>query len=436
MSALAKLYKSLGNEISGSDGEYSAVLSELNDLGINAYVGSDITIATQADIVVYSSAILKDDVELIACIKRGISCFERHIFLGKTARNFENVIAVSGTHGKTTTTGLIGAIFKNAELSATSHVGGKVKDLGGNFYGKGDKYFITEACEYKRSFLSLEPDVAVVLNIEPDHPDCYSDLPELIAAFAEFVGKVRKGGLVVVNSAIEYSYLHICEDVHIKTIGFDNTSDYYAGNIIHHNGRCEFDAYSGENFYAHIKLALYGRHNILNALASIAVAEFYKIDIKYVVKTLEEFKGIERRFEFLGELNGAKVYSDYAHHPSEIEATLSTAKQTQHRNLRVFFQPHTYSRTAKYFEAFSRAFKLADEISFIKTYAARETPDSGKTAFDLFYYVNANVQDARYFDALIDVAAYIVSTAMPDDMIMLLGAGDIEKVAQMLPYIK
>lgn len=436
MSALAKLYKSLGNEVSGSDGEYSAVLSELNDLGINAYVGSDTTIATMADVVIYSSAIPKGDVELSVCLNKGIPCYERHTFLGKTAHNFQNTIAVSGTHGKTTTTGIIGAIFKNANLSATCHVGGKVKDLGGNFYGGGNKYFITEACEYKRSFLSLEPDVAVVLNVEPDHPDCYSDLPELIAAFAEFVGKVRKGGLVVVNSAIEYSYLHICEDVHIKTIGYDNTSDYYAENICNHLGRCEFDAYSGGNFYAHINLALYGRHNILNALSAIAVADFYNVDKNVVAKTLEEFGGIERRFDFLGEVNGAKIYSDYAHHPSEIEATLATAKQTNPRNLKVFFQPHTYSRTAKYFEAFSRAFRFADEISFVKTYAARETPDNGKTAFDLFYYVNANIQDARYFDALIDVATYIVSTAMPDDMILLMGAGDIEKVAQMLPYTK
>ncbi|MEG1985955.1 MAG: UDP-N-acetylmuramate--L-alanine ligase [Clostridia bacterium] len=432
MSGLAKWCNANDMTVSGSDVHHSETLIELQELGINAYAGSNVSIAGLADIVVYSSAISEGDAELCFCRAKKIVCFERHRFLGIVASLYNEVIAVSGTHGKTTVTGLLSTIFKRAEKSFTAHIGGDVKDLNGNFYMSGEEYFITEACEYKHSFLSLQPNTIIILNVESDHPDCYNALSDLEDTFTKFVSNMQNDGLIVINRDVDYRNLHICTNTHMLTYGFDAEADCYATNILEYLGKCEYDVILNKEHFCHIKSNMFGRHNILNALAAILTANYYGVSKQNIIETIETFKGIKRRFEFVGEVNGARIVIDYAHHPSEIVATLDAAKKMQYRNLRVYFQPHTYSRTKKYFDEFANAFENVDELSIVSTYPARETPDMGATAFELFYYINTCVQDAKYFDTLMAVATNILKTAMPDDLILILGAGDIAEVAKLV----
>lgn len=432
MSALAKWCLSEGCSVTGSDRVYSEMLGTLSELGAKVYVGSDSAVSTSADLVVYTSAVGSDDEELKAAVCAGVPTYERHRFLGMMQHKCDKVIAVSGTHGKTTSTSLIAAIFKNAGEKFTAHIGGEAADLGGNFYKSGYDFLVTEACEYRSNFLSLYPDTAVILNIESDHPDCFKTIGELYDSFAKFVRNAQNNGFIVINDRLEYTNLHIFTNVHIITFGLSSTSYCRATNIFEHDGLCTYDILLNQKYYMTVTPKLYGRHNIFNALAAVTVANLYGIDKDIVKNTLENFKGVKRRFESSGEVNGAAVICDYAHHPSEIKAAIAAARAVTGGDLRVYFQPHTYSRTDKYFEQFEGCFSGADELCFLPTYAAREKPDDGRSAFDLFFSINENVREAFYFDSFTGAAVNILKKARKGDTILILGAGDIDKLAKLL----
>lgn len=440
LSALAKLAISFGAEVSGSDQKEGEKLNELRLLGAKVWTGSHPELI-DADIAVFTSAIAPDDPELVFVKKNVEKVFERHEFLGQISRGYKKVIAVSGTHGKTTTTAMLTEIFKAADMSFTAHIGGDIVGSS-NLVGSGTDYFITEACEYKRSFLSLMPDIAVILNVESDHPDCFTSDADLCAAFSEFAKNVKENGSVVVKQGYE----DICKDAHTVSFAFKNSCvgdcAYEAVKIQEHNMlENSFSVYEHGEKLCDISLSLFGAHNILNAIASCAAARLCGIDIQTIKRALENFSGVKRRFEQTGTINGASVIFDYAHHPSEIRAAISVARKMFPR-LAVIFQPHTYSRTKSLLPAFMTCFSEADALSILPTYPAREKESEGYSAERLFTELLCKHQKtaltSRYnkFGNLLEAACYIQKSSLDFDCFLLLGAGDIIDIDKMLPYDK
>lgn len=431
MSALARWAAQEGATVTGSDNSYSKNVLSLVEDGFDVRAGVDASRVDDVDIVVYTSAIPEDNPELLRAKELNKTIIERHDFLGLLSEKFDKVIAVSGTHGKTTVTALISSILKSAGRNFTAHVGGFSNDLGGNFYGGGREILVTEACEYKRHFLSLHPDILVILNVEYDHPDCFDTVKDTMSLFAEFAQNVPNNGLIIKNQNVKYSDLHICKKVHIDNFGGDGAK-WQAKNIKCNVGICEYDVMKNREFFMRVRPSLLGYHNVKNALAAIAVADNLNID-KVAIKTaLENFKGVRRRLEKTGEVNGADVYVDYAHHPSEITSTIAAVRPLKKNKLIVLFQPHTFSRTEKYFLDFAKSFRGADEIWFVPTYAAREKESDGKTSFELFRYVDENVHPAEYFKDFVTAAAKIRETARKGDVVLIVGAGDVEIVSDLL----
>lgn len=321
--------------------------------------------------------------------------------------------------------------MKNAGKKFTAHIGGFSNDLGGNFVRTGDEILVTEACEYKGHFLSLHPDILAILNVECDHPDCINTLSDALSLFAEFVRNVPNNGLIIKNSNVKYCDLHICKNVHIENFGGADAK-WQAENIYSHGGICEYDILRNREYYMRVRPALLGRHNVKNVLAAVAVCDALSIDKNVMKEALENFKGVKRRLEKTGEVNGADVYVDYAHHPSEVTASISAIKPVAKNRLFVIFQPHTFSRTAKYFQEFALSFNAADEVWFVPTYPAREKESDGKTSFDLFRYVDENVRPAEYVKDFVTAAKKIKETARAGDVIMIMGAGDVDIIADLL----
>lgn len=431
MSALIRWAKTTGAEVSGSDGAYSKNVQSLLDDGFDVYVGTDERRINNADIVVFTSAVPNDNPELLRAKLLKKTIYERHDFLGILSKDFKTVVAVSGTHGKTTVTSLISSVLKRAGKKFTAHVGGFSNDLGGNFYFFGNDILVSEACEYQKHFLSLTPDILVILNVECDHPDCIKDLSSALSIFAEFAGNVPNNGLIIKNSNIKYSNLHICKNVHIENFGGENAK-WQARTISEKAGICEYEILKNREYYMRVSPALLGRHNKENVLATIAVLDALFVDKETIKEGLENFLGVRRRLEKTGEVNGAEVYLDYAHHPSEITATISAVKPLVKNRLFIIFQPHTFSRTEKYFADFVRAFSGADEVWLVPTYSAREKEGDGKSSFDLFRALDKNGSPAEYIKDFVTVAKKIKESARAGDVVLIMGAGDVDVIPDML----
>lgn len=433
VSALIKLSLKLGAKVTGSDAVGGSYLDCLNSLGAKIYVGSRPEAVKSADLVVYSLAIPETDPEMMTARELDIPMLNRAQYLGNLSTLYDKIIAVSGTHGKTTTTALISAVCKNALLHCSAHIGGEVKDLGGNYYFNGFDYFITEACEYKKSLLELCPDYGVILNVESDHPDCYKTLSELYDTFNNFLSNTLvKNGIPVINGDSKYFktlkssnyYSHMQSDAYdsILTFGLEHTNTCYAVNLTEKNGLYSFDVMLNNCLYGHINSTLYGHHNIYNLLCSVLVCAHIGIDKYVILDTLNKFSGVSRRFENLGEINGASVILDYAHHPSEIVASIEAAKHLTTKKLIVYFQPHTYSRTDKYFDDFIESLLDADELHLVKTFPARETPVMGRSAKDLYEAILKR-KKCIYHDDIKEAEASLYK-AQKNQLILLLGAGD------------
>ena len=432
MSALAKLTILRGCAVTGSDRRYSAEAESLTEWGAYVYVGSNEEIIKLADLVVYSQAIPACDPELEACRKYNVKTIRRDYFLAKIAAGYDAVVAVAGTHGKTTVTAMLARIFREAGELFTAHVGGNTFDAGNLIY-KGDKYFVTEACEYKRSFLALRPDVAVVLNVEADHPDTYRDKEELFAAFASFIMNVRDGGVAVVNADTEFYRMNKCTYKDMYTFSVDTPSDCRAVNIrLLSNGRYGFSILHKGYPNSDVSLKIAGKHNVSNALAAYLAATACGIDRDAVIRGLESFGGVSGRYEFKGFCAGAEVYVDYAHHPTEVRAAIATAL-TGAAGGRVItvFQPHTLSRTEALFEGFRSAFGDSDAVCVFKEYKARE-PSGGKTAYELYEGLKERRDEVYYFDDVIALANAVIGYCAPGDVLLVLGAGDISSLSSLI----
>lgn len=463
MSKLAALCKNWGYYVSGSDAADSKLIADLRDIGIDAYIGINESIAAAADLVVYSSAIKPNHAELIVS-RRAI---ERKEMLGYIERRFSTSIAVSGAHGKTTMSGMLAWTLKELGYSLHSHVGGEViglDSLGMNDYynlegvlsddkimrgishdmRKGDTLVI-EACEYKRSFLTLQPDYSVILNIDYDHPDCYDSVEDTYSAFAEFIANTRRECYIENTYADKLSALARAklkdgdELVPIITFGNDPSADYYTMYESSTKDGCTADVYKRGKYHGRLNLKLSNIINIKAGIAVVAILDNMGIPIEDILLALSLFKGISRRFEYLGKSAiGSDVYTDYAHHPEEITAMLNCLnKLTINGRKILIFQPHTYSRTKALLSQFVNSLRGAEICYILPTYPAREHPSHGMTAYELYDMLRASgYNNAHYccnYEELMISLNYIDS----NDALMLCGAGiEYKEIFQLMKNCK
>ncbi|MBQ8762238.1 MAG: UDP-N-acetylmuramate--L-alanine ligase, partial [Clostridia bacterium] len=348
---------------------------------------------------------------------------ERAQFLGLLCQEFSNTIAISGTHGKTTTTAMLA--FALQSISPTVHLGGMINNYGNLILGK-HSFFITEACEFNKSFLHIKPNVCIITNTEKEHMDCYKNEQDLLNSFYQFAHQTKDLIVIQNNNPILHNLRK--SNANITTFGLDNKADIYATNITQNNAKFSFDCIYNKTKLGTINLNILGKHNILNALACIAVSLHYGVEFEKIKQGLESFTGVERRFEFLKH-SPCTLIHDYAHHPTEIKASLATAKLVKKNRILCVFEPHTYSRTKSLMPEFLKCFNDADEVLLLPTYSAREKPIKGGSSFDIFLNLPDEI-NCQYFINQIKLFNYLKQEVQPNDLVIFLGAGTIGDFAK------
>lgn len=433
MSAIAKVLLEAGNTITGSDLKRSEATARLAQMGATIYIGHRATNLDRPDLVVVSSAIPANNVELMAAREAGLPVVQRGEMLAELMRERKG-IAVAGAHGKTTTTSMISLVLERAGLDPTVLIGGELNDIGGNAKRGGGEYLVAEADESDGSFLKLRPHIAVVTNVEDDHLDYYGSVEKIAEAFATFVEQVAEPGLAVL-CADNPAAAHIagtCRRRH-TTYGLVNPADYEARNISHRTLHSDFDVFERGAYLGPFTLNVPGKHNILNALATIAVAREVGVDLEVVRAALASFHGVHRRFELLGQVGGIYVVDDYGHHPTEIKATLSAAKLGHFNRIVCVFQPHRYTRTKFLHKEFGAAFGQADELIITGIYSAGEAPIAGVSAQLIVDAVAAQAGlQPVYIPELKDVVPYLLDHVHPGDLVLTVGAGNVWTVGEEL----
>lgn len=435
MSGLAEILLEEGFAISGSDVRRSPLTEQLENKGVHIFYSQTASnISSDIDCVVYTAAISRSNEELIEAVAKKIPMLTRAELLGQLMKNYKNAIAVSGTHGKTTTTSMISHILLAGEIDPTISVGGILNAIHGNIrVGKSDT-FITEACEYTNSFLHFFPKIAVILNIEEDHLDFFKDIEDIRHSFHQFAALIPKEGTLIINGEIDrYHEIYRELPCHVITYGFSPEFDYCAKEVsFDRSGLASFDLYKYGKYVRRIHLSVGGKHNVSNALSAIACASLLHIAPEVIDKGLASFKGTDRRFEFKGMVNGASVIDDYAHHPTEIAATLDAAGHFPHKKLWCVFQPHTYTRTKAFLHEFACALQNTDHLILADIYAARETDTLGVSSKQLADEAKKLGADTLYLPSHDEIASYLKSHVSEGDLIITMGAGDIVDVAQRL----
>ncbi len=434
MSGIAELLLNLGYQVTGSDITQSEVTERLKGLGATIYDGHHAKHIQQAHVVVYSSAVKEDNPELTAARAKKIPVIKRAEMLAELMR-LKFGIAVAGTHGKTTTTSMLGGILHQADMDPTIIVGGKVAGLGSNARLGHSELLVAEADEFDRSFLKLIPTIAVITNIEPEHLECYRDYADLQDAFVAFGNKVPFYGKVFACLDDEgvRQVLPRFEKI-VVTYGFTAQADVVATGIRFNNRQTHFTAMVYGKPIGEVTLQVPGHHNIRNALAAIAVAIDLEIPFPMIQQALQQFRGVHRRFEIRGEWNSLMLVDDYAHHPTEIQATLQAAKNGwPHRRVVAIFQPHLFSRTQQFYKEFAAAFLNADVLVVLDVFPAREKPIPGvsgqliRDAAESLGHKNVHFLPERE-----QIVSFLQSVVQKGDLLMTIGAGDVWKVNRML----
>lgn len=435
MSGIAEILLNFGFNVTGSDASASEITEILNKKGIQVTIGHDLNSIANSDLIVYSAAIKQDDPEMLEAKRLNIPTIERADFLGELTRCFEDTIAISGTHGKTTTTSMISLCFLEALKDPSIQVGAILKQIDGNYKVGNSEHFIIEACEYVESFLKFSPKAEVILNIDNDHLDYFKTFENIKNAFIKYVKLLPDNGLLVINGD-DANCLDLPNYTKAKSLSYGITNkhtDFFAVNIVFDNdGFPEFDVYSKDGFYDKIKLHVPGTHNVLNCLACIALCNEYGISKDIIKSALSKFTGAHRRFEFKGKVNGASIYDDYGHHPTEIVATAKSLMNKKYNESWVVFQPHTYSRTKTLLEDFAKALLNFDNIIVLDIYAAREKNTYNISSKDLVDKIISLGKDAKYIPDFYKCVSYIKENAKENDIIMTLGAGTVTQIGPML----
>ncbi len=433
MSGLAEILLKEGFTVSGSDSRKSPLTIQLEKKGAQIFYGQKAeNIIDGIQCIVYTAAISRDNAELIEAVSKKIPMLSRAELLGQLMKNYETPIAVSGTHGKTTTTSMISHILLEGKTDPTISVGGILKAIGGNIRVGSSGTFITEACEYTNSFLHFFPKISVILNVEEDHLDFFKDLEDIRHSFHQFAALLPADGTLVLNADIKDSS-EICDGLncHIIRYGSSADADYSARNIQYdEKGRVSFDLMRRGTLAEHIALSVTGDHNVSNALSSIAVADLLHIPMDVIQKGLLSFSGTDRRFEYKGTVGGVTIVDDYAHHPTEITATLKAAHHYPHQKLWCVFQPHTYTRTKAFFREFAEALSHADHVILADIYAARETDTLGISSQDLAGEIRTLGTDVHYFPSFNDIENFLRTNCSSGDLLITMGAGDVVNIGE------
>lgn len=434
MSGLAAVLLKRGFTISGSDAKSSPLTKWLEELGASiSYPQSAANISGDIDVVVYTAAIHPDNPEFATVQEKQIPMLTRAQLLGELMRNYETAVAVAGTHGKTTTTSMLSHIMMQGRLDPTISVGGILQSIGGNVRLGNSGYFLTEACEYTNSFLELFPTIGIILNVDADHLDFFKDLEDIRRSFHRFAKRIPDGGALIIGASIP-RFQELTEGLSCQVITFGvGCGDYQAVNVSYNDMGCgEFDIEKGGRSLGHFTLSVPGEHNIANAAAAIAAGDLLGIPVEDMVSGLCSFTGTDRRFQKKGEIGGITIIDDYAHHPTEIRATLLAAGKYHARHVWCVFQPHTYTRTKALMDEFVQALSLADRIVLADIYAARETDTLGISSDDLRRKLRELGKEAYYFPTFDEIEAFLLEKCVPGDLLITMGAGDVVKIGENL----
>ena len=435
MSGIAEILQNWNFNVTGSDSTSSENTDRLIKKGIKVTIGHDLINLSRADIVVYSAAIPQDDIELEKARSLHITTVERADFLGLITKAFDDTICISGTHGKSTTTSMLSVCFLEAKLDPSIQVGAILKQIDGNNRVGNSEYFILEACEYVESFLKFYPKTEVILNIDNDHLDYFKDMDHIISAFTKYVKLLPDNGLLVLNADDKNcANLSHFTNAKVITYGIENEkANFIARNIsFDNNGFASFDAYYNNNFFKTFKLSVPGIHNVLNALACIAVCNSYGLEKEDIKNGLLKFTGAHRRFEYVGSYNNVQIYDDYGHHPTEIQAVYNALKNKKYNQSWIIFQPHTYSRTKLLLRDFAKALSNFDNIIITDIYAAREQNTYNISSRNLVDEIAKLGKKVYYLKDFNQIVSFIKKNTINNDIVITQGAGTITKLGNMI----
>lgn len=431
MSALAHILRYFGYRVTGSDANVSDLTKKLEKNGIPVAIGQSADNIKSPDLVCYTAAIAEDDPELVKARSLGIPVLERAELLGQIMTLYQFPIAVAGTHGKTTTTSMLALVLLEAAVDPTILVGGVLPQIDGNLRIGSKEYLVCEACEYVESFLHFHPYLSIITNVEADHMDYFRDLSHIISSFEKFSSLNNPAGHIIVNSD-DANAMKTVKNAQCQITYYginDKNADFFAKNVqLDENGHPKFDIYFRKEIYLSVHLQVTGEHNIYNSLAVCAAAVSLGVEKEAIKRGLETFGGTKRRFEKIGECNGTTIIDDYAHHPTEIRATLNTAQEMPFQKVWCVFQPHTYSRTQAFLDDFAQALRLADRLIVADIYPAREKYDGSIHACDLA----AQISGAVYMNDFCAIERYIRQNVQPGDAVITMGAGNVCQIAYAL----
>jgi UDP-N-acetylmuramate--alanine ligase len=427
MSGLAEILLNEGYSVTGSDAKDSPIIEKLRNMGAKIYINHSEDNVVGADLIIYTDAISKDNEELIKALSLGVPVVDRATFLGALMQNYKNSIAISGTHGKTTTTSMLSTILNRSTLNPTILLGGELDEINGNVRLGSEEFILTEACEYKGNILKYFPTMAIILNIDADHLDYFKNMDHILDTFIKYGENLSSDSRLLIN-ADDINAKKVIErtKAQVTTFGLNGDWHYTAENI---NFSSEgYPSYTlrikGEGLY-NIQLNVMGIHNVYNSLASIAVAHMYGISIEEVQNNISFYSGVHRRLELKGYFNGTKIIDDYAHHPTEIKASLNAIKNSTKGNIYCVFQPHTFTRTKLLLDSFAESFKDADKVIITDIYAAREKDNGLIHSKDLVNAIIDKGSDAIYLGSFDEVENYLLDNVKENDILLTMGAGNV-----------
>lgn len=434
MSALAELMLYKGYNIFGSDRSPSINTEKLEKNGATIYYEHKKEHIKNMDLVIFTDAISFDNEEYTEAVKEKIDLVDRATFLGAIMKNYKKSIAVSGTHGKTTTTSMITEIIKDLDVNPTIMLGGQLKDIDGNIKIGEEKLFLTEACEYKANILKYFPTTEIILNIDEDHLDYFDNIDHIIRTFKGYVDNLNEDDYVILNVDDEnVRTLFPIDNCKVFTFSINNEADLMAKNIDFSNdGFPTYDLYLKGKKISHVELSVLGSHNVLNSLAAIAATYVNNISIENAVLALKSYKGVERRLEEKGYFKGTKIMDDYAHHPTEIKSSIHAIKKACAGKLYTVFQPHTFTRTKLLLDAFANSFDESDIIIITDIYAAREKDYGDIHSKTLRDAISEHRDNAFYISGFEDIVKFLKENVKKDDVVVTMGAGDVYKIGEMI----
>ena len=428
MCPLAEILYNEGYSLSGSDNNETDTLARIRSMGIPVVLGQKAENIIGAEMIVYTAALLPDNPELVAAKASGIPTFERADLLGAVTRMYDDCYCVCGTHGKTTVSSMLTQIMIQCGKDPSAVIGGKLPLINSNGRVGQTENMVCEACEFKDTFLHLSPDIAIILNVDADHLEYFGTIENIIKSFHKFAAMTTKALIINGDDANTLKAVAGVTDKKIITFGLDSKNDYYAQNIVLNHAFAHFDVYKSGNKLGEVKLKVPGSHNVYNALAALAAADYNGICISDAVKSLEQFGGACRRFEILARTHGLTIADDYAHHPAELKVTLEAAMQMDYNRVWAVFQPFTYSRTKKLMDDFAKVLQIPDKCVMTEIMGSREVNTDGVYTSQLAEKIPGSV----WFNTFEEVADYVLSNAESGDLIITLGCGDIYKAAKIM----